>query len=194
MTSTDPVAPDDSGPTGADSPAAARHVQVSTNSDAERNAAAAAPPGPWMPDHRGSRCRVNHGRGEEFDEDDDSESSRVDWGFTIPLVGCLGFLSVGACALTALAITAITTLSHQAPIVGPIAIAALVGGAYIVYMLRRRRRTLRAMEAHRLSIVWLARGQCPGCGYSLVGLIAEADGCRVCPECGGAWRLNAPSA
>lgn len=30
---------------------------------------------------------------------------------------------------------------------------------------------------------------CPGCGYSLKGLAAEGDGVRMCPECGGAWKI-----
>lgn len=33
-------------------------------------------------------------------------------------------------------------------------------------------------------------GICPGCGYSLAELEPETDGCRVCPECGGAWRRS----
>jgi len=30
---------------------------------------------------------------------------------------------------------------------------------------------------------------CIGCVYSLEGLVAEPDGCTVCPECGAAWKL-----
>jgi len=30
---------------------------------------------------------------------------------------------------------------------------------------------------------------CVVCGYDLTGMAAEGDGCTVCPECGGAWRL-----
>lgn len=30
---------------------------------------------------------------------------------------------------------------------------------------------------------------CGGCNYPLVKLPVERDGCRVCPECGGAWRV-----
>jgi hypothetical protein len=30
---------------------------------------------------------------------------------------------------------------------------------------------------------------CPACGYSLRGLVVSEDGVRVCPECGGAWRV-----
>jgi hypothetical protein len=32
---------------------------------------------------------------------------------------------------------------------------------------------------------------CPGCGNALAGLAVEDDGCRICPECGAAWRLPA---
>ena len=31
---------------------------------------------------------------------------------------------------------------------------------------------------------------CRACGHSLSGLVVEADGCRVCPECGAAWRVK----
>ena len=32
-------------------------------------------------------------------------------------------------------------------------------------------------------------GRCPCCTYRLPGIIAESDGCTVCPECGAAWKL-----
>lgn len=32
------------------------------------------------------------------------------------------------------------------------------------------------------------RGECGCCGYDLRGTEAEPDGCRVCAECGAAWR------
>lgn len=36
----------------------------------------------------------------------------------------------------------------------------------------------------------LKERHCPSCAYLLKGLPADpADGCTVCPECGGAWRL-----
>lgn len=31
-------------------------------------------------------------------------------------------------------------------------------------------------------------GHCAACNYSLLGLAREPDGCRICPECGAAWR------
>ncbi|MEQ9097306.1 MAG: hypothetical protein RIE32_13705 [Phycisphaerales bacterium] len=36
-----------------------------------------------------------------------------------------------------------------------------------------------------------ARGLCPACGYSIAGLEPEEDGCRICPECGSAWKMDA---
>jgi ribosomal protein L32 len=38
--------------------------------------------------------------------------------------------------------------------------------------------------------VLLAHRVCAHCGYSLADAAEEADGCVVCPECGGAWRLD----
>jgi hypothetical protein len=34
----------------------------------------------------------------------------------------------------------------------------------------------------------LQAGHCAACGYPLLEIEPEADGCRVCPECGAAWR------
>lgn len=47
----------------------------------------------------------------------------------------------------------------------------------------------RVMGAHKLG--FLKEGYCPACGYSIAELESEADGCRVCPECGSAWKLDA---
>lgn len=38
----------------------------------------------------------------------------------------------------------------------------------------------------------LRRGGCPVCWYDLRTIKPEADGCRTCPECGAAWRLEQP--
>lgn len=34
--------------------------------------------------------------------------------------------------------------------------------------------------------------RCFGCRYDLKQTQLDADGCTVCPECGAAWKLNAP--
>ena len=44
---------------------------------------------------------------------------------------------------------------------------------------------LRALRAAAQRLVPL---RCAVCGYALDGLKIEPDGCRVCPECGAAWR------
>lgn len=36
--------------------------------------------------------------------------------------------------------------------------------------------------------VYLAHGYCVSCGYSLIDLVVESDGCVVCPECNAAWK------
>lgn len=36
----------------------------------------------------------------------------------------------------------------------------------------------------------LALGLCPACGYSIAEIEPEADNCRICPECGSAWRMD----
>jgi hypothetical protein len=41
----------------------------------------------------------------------------------------------------------------------------------------------------RISDALLASGRCACCGYALVALRREDDDCRVCPECGAAWRI-----
>jgi hypothetical protein len=42
----------------------------------------------------------------------------------------------------------------------------------------------------RLKTRRLRDGQCPACGYDVAEIDADADGCVVCPECGGAWRMS----
>ncbi len=43
----------------------------------------------------------------------------------------------------------------------------------------------------RVSIrAMLRQTLCPACGYSLGVVPTAPDGCRVCPECGGAWKIN----
>lgn len=55
-----------------------------------------------------------------------------------------------------------------------------------------------ASRATRISAADIARqyvraGLCPSCGYRLPDVPPEPDGCRVCPECGGAWRPPGPA-
>ena len=46
----------------------------------------------------------------------------------------------------------------------------------------------RAIRSHKQG--FLREGYCPACGYAVAEFEPEADDCRVCPECGAAWRLT----
>lgn len=95
------------------------------------------------------------------------------------------------CTVAVLVVMGLLPLAFVAAMIGPRSltdITVLLGVvltptvllAYIGFMVvlawRRRRRP--------------AVGRpCPGCGYDLTALREEADGCTVCPECRGAWRV-----
>jgi len=36
----------------------------------------------------------------------------------------------------------------------------------------------------------LSEERCPSCAYHIGRVDPEADGCTVCPECGGAWHVD----
>ena len=48
----------------------------------------------------------------------------------------------------------------------------------------------RSLFARSYAGAYVRAGLCPSCGYDLSATEAEGDGCRVCPECGGAWRAG----
>lgn len=45
----------------------------------------------------------------------------------------------------------------------------------------------RSVEHVKLAV--LSIGYCPSCAYRIFDLEVEDDGCSVCPECSGAWKL-----
>lgn len=46
----------------------------------------------------------------------------------------------------------------------------------------------RRISTERIAEAYLRAGLCASCGYELGTVEPEEDGCRVCPECGAAWR------
>lgn len=44
-------------------------------------------------------------------------------------------------------------------------------------------------RAHLIRDVYLRANRCASCGYSFAEACVEHDGCRVCPECGAAWKV-----
>ncbi len=53
---------------------------------------------------------------------------------------------------------------------------------------RERMKLTRELEMYKAQF----QGVCLICEYNLAGLQPESDGCTVCPECGGAWRIQDP--
>ena len=113
-----------------------------------------------------------------------------DWHVGRALFTRWAFLLYLVAWLMALGYAALSTLTKQAPILPPLVLAFVVAGVYVAWAFWRRRVLQRRGLAQHHAQAWLARGRCPGCGYSLRGLQPAGDGCRVCPECGGAWKIS----
>ena len=48
----------------------------------------------------------------------------------------------------------------------------------------------RKLGGRRIMRVYIKAGYCPSCGFDLEGTGDDESGLRVCPECGGAWRMT----
>lgn len=70
---------------------------------------------------------------------------------------------------------------------GPWPFLVVLGGSLWLMGRLVRWTAMRRVERN-IAPTLVAGGFCGACGYSLAGLIAEGDGCVVCPECGAAWR------
>lgn len=66
----------------------------------------------------------------------------------------------------------------------PLLLLVAICASVPVYFSFAARRTM----ITRLKRIYLDAGICASCGYGLRDIPPEPDGCRVCPECGGAWR------
>lgn len=122
------------------------------------------------------------------------ESDRVDWTFTLPLLGCMGFLGAGLCVFSSLAYAGLSTVTKQAPILTPLIFGGVIALLATLWMFWRERSRRRANLAAYHARLFVMRSLCGSCGYSLQGLNSAHDGCRVCPECGAAWRVLASPA
>ena len=56
------------------------------------------------------------------------------------------------------------------------------------------RRVERGMRKRHLRRAYLASQHCASCNFPLLSRAVEEDGCRVCSECGAAWRMASPPA
>ena len=66
----------------------------------------------------------------------------------------------------------------------------LFGGVFIIALSLALHPIIGPMAIRSHKRGFLREGHCPACGYGLAEIEPEADGCRVCPECGAAWRLG----
>lgn len=99
--------------------------------------------------------------------------------------GLLALPLMLAAALAPSWLTFGASLPWWASILCAIPIGALP--AIIVIALTRR------VAAQRLARFTARAGYCGSCAFDLVHAQEDVDGCRVCPECGAAWRIPAES-
>lgn len=99
------------------------------------------------------------------------------WTFLLPVVGVL--IVTTAITTAVIALGAPVWIANVV-VFGLLAIAAVLG--------LRRGWWWVLLPRHIQFIV--NSDHCPSCAFSLAGLVAEDDGCVVCPECGVAWRRS----
>lgn len=73
---------------------------------------------------------------------------------------------------------------------GPWTIGAILGYGVVGVIVASRIRRLRASSQSPLASLLAAHRRCGACGYRLHEIEPAADGCCVCPECGGAWHRD----
>jgi hypothetical protein len=78
------------------------------------------------------------------------------------------------------------SLSAYGVLVWPLAIALPIATVSLLQWKHHGGR-----RAQRAVALLAALRRCAACGYDLSVIIPEPDGCRLCPECGAAWRLPA---
>jgi hypothetical protein len=61
---------------------------------------------------------------------------------------------------------------------------------FVAWVYWRRRHGFFEFRPRVIISAMLQQRLCPSCGYSLRTVPPAADGCRICPECGGAWKIE----
>ncbi|TVQ31828.1 MAG: hypothetical protein EA376_07505 [Phycisphaeraceae bacterium] len=88
--------------------------------------------------------------------------------------------------VVALFLIAFDLVFERDPIHTPIRLLAALLLIFFAVTLRHR---MPRFRPDLLTEAMLAEQRCPSCARSLADLPAESDGCTICPECGGAWRI-----
>ncbi|MCH7546932.1 MAG: hypothetical protein IID30_11085 [Planctomycetes bacterium] len=125
-----------------------------------------------------------------FHEDIQRESAK--WILTSPLGRQEIVFILGGMIMFALASVCATYLTPSGPTWFKTVLQGLFFGAYLllwsILIFKWRCRSLSLDRPFPKAV--LGFGHCPACLYDLQQLApVESDGCTVCPECGGAWKL-----
>ncbi len=91
--------------------------------------------------------------------------------------------------LISIAIATICLISSILALKTSLTQSALMGALAILFAIQPGRQTL-DVRSSKVATALLRARLCASCGYELEGINIETDGCRVCPECGAAWRLE----
>jgi hypothetical protein len=101
------------------------------------------------------------------------------------MIGVLAIASVVALVACFSIMTLTFRWAGSAGIVGFFIPALMIGPSLMLVM-----RFAPRLAWKRWAAEVAALGHCPSCAYGLFDLPVDADGCVVCPECGGAWRWS----
>ncbi|MEO0482380.1 MAG: hypothetical protein AAF138_02030 [Planctomycetota bacterium] len=145
-------------------------------------------------DHRGRPCRVRAGgpiirNGRQRDAQGRRKVMAAPiWRWEVA-VATLPFVFVGLAILSG----RVPGLSLSMPVRVPFQIAVTLLG---VFGLQALFASLAAYFGllRRYEAVFVEKraeaGDCGACGYSLAEIPVQSDGCKVCPECGAAWKAG----
>lgn len=92
----------------------------------------------------------------------------------------------GALFSIAFSIALVTNTFHR----GMLVLMVPVLGAPIGMTVWKRRCGFYEFRPRPIIGAMLRQWLCPACAYSLRTVPPADDGCRVCPECGGAWKIE----
>lgn len=77
---------------------------------------------------------------------------------------------------------------------GMMILAFLLFGVVWALILWKRRCGFLEFRPRLIISAMLRQSLCPACGYSLRLVPVSLDACRVCPECGAAWKIEGEAA
>lgn len=150
----------------------------------------------YSTDHRGQRFRVEHNTFDATRSLPDDVYQRLqlrglafshaETTQTIPVLCAMLIAIFSKDVLRFFGIIHISPWVHW-PVTIACAFAMIVSLHLIYSNLPRVRRVMCIRFTHAARVV-VAEGVCARCQYPLSECPVEADGCRVCPECGCAWR------